>query len=174
LNRQFRGLVASLILVFGSASFPAIADNSELPFRDLVNMDGEEVAGIPQAEDGKWTLVMFWSRNCHVCEMQKPDISAFSDKHKDGKISVVGIAIDGRDKLEQIRAVDSHSKATFDSYVGEYLLVTSNLELLVSEPFRGTPTYLILGPNNEVKAFNPGMLIMNDLDAYVAKNIYGE
>lgn len=170
LNIQCRGIIAGLVLLVG-ASLPALADN---PFRDLVTMSGDEVTGLPQSDDGKWTLVMFWATDCHACEAQKPDISAFNDKHSDGKISVVGISLDGRRNLAKIRAHDEASNASFDSYVGELLLVTSNVELITGEPFRGTPTYLMFGPNNEVKAYNPGMLNMGDLDAYVARNVYGE
>ncbi len=144
------------------------------PFNDLVNMSGEEVDGLPQADDGKWTLVMFWATNCHACEAQKPDISAFSDKHKDGKISVVGISLDGRSNLLEIRAHEEASKVTFDSYIGELVLIASNIKLLTDESLRGTPTYVLLDPENNVIAYNPGMLVMSDLDSFVARNVYGQ
>ena len=170
LNTLFRGILAVLVLLVG-ATQPALATG---PFNDLVSMSGEEMDGLPQADDGKWTLVMFWAADCHACEAQKPDISAFSDKHKDGKISVVGISLDGRSNLVEIQAHEKASKATFDSYIGELVLIASNIQLLTDESFRGTPTYMLLDPENNVIAYNPGMLVMSDLDSFVARKVYGE
>ena len=170
LNTRFRGILAGLVLLVGVMS-PALAGG---PFNDLVSMSGEEMDGLPQADDGKWTLVMFWATDCHACEAQKPDISAFSDKHKDGDISVVGISLDGRSNLVEIREHEEASKATFDSYVGELVLIASNIKLLTDEDFRGTPTYMLLDPENNVIAYNPGMLVMSDLDSFVARNVYGQ
>jgi len=170
LNTRFRDILAGLVLLL-SVTLPALAMG---PFNDLVSMSGEEMDGLPQADDGKWTLVMFWATDCHACEAQKPDISAFSDKHKDGEISVVGISLDGRSNLAKIRAHEEASKATFDSYVGELVLVASSIQLLTDESFRGTPTYMLLDPDNNVIAYNPGMLVMSDLDSFVARNVYGE
>ncbi len=162
--------MAGLVLLIGVVA-PALADG---PFNDLVSMSGEEMDGLPQANDGKWTLVMFWVNDCHACEAQKPDISAFSDKHKDGDISVVGINMDGRSNLVEVREHEKASNATFDSYVGELVLIASNIKLLTDEDFRGTPTYMLLDPENNVIAYNPGMLIMSDLDSFVARNVYGQ
>ncbi len=162
-------LVAAILGLFIS-----LAAHANDPFRDLVTMDGQEIASLPQTEDGKWTLVMLWATDCHACELQKPDIAAFSEKHKDGKISVVGIAIDGRDNIEKVQAHQAHKKDGFPTYIGEYLLLSTNIELVAGEALRGTPTYLMLDENNNIKAYNPGMLNMDDLDAYVARNVYGE
>ena len=170
LNTRFRGILTGLVLLVGVISTTLAAG----PFNDLVSMSGEEMDGLPQAEDGKWTLVMIWATDCPACEAQKPDISAFSDKHKDGNISVVGISLDGRRNLVEIREHEEASKATFDSYIGELVLIASNIKLLTEEDFRGTPTYMLLDPENNVIAYNPGMLIMSDLDSFVAKNVYGQ
>ncbi len=170
LNTRFRGILAGLVLLVGLTQ-PVFAAGL---FNDLVSMSGEEMDGLPQADDGKWTLVMFWAKDCHACEAQKPDISAFSDKHKDGKISVVGIALDGRSNLVELRAHEKAGKSTFDSYVGELVLVAANIQLLTQESLMGTPTYMLLDPENNVIAYNPGMLVMSDLDSFVARNVYGE
>jgi len=174
LNTPFRGILAAFVLLLGGLSAGLSPAHAAGPFNDLVSMSGEEMDGLPQADDGKWTLVMFWAKDCHACEAQKPDISAFNEKHKDGKISVVGIALDGRSNLVELREMDEASNASFDSYVGELVLIASNIKLLTSEDFRGTPTYMLLDPENNVIAYNPGMLVMRDLDSFVARNVYGE
>lgn len=170
LNTVIRPFLATLILGLAT-SLPALAAD---PFRDLVTLQGEELSGLPQAEDGKWTLVMLWATDCHACEAQKPDISAFSDQHKDGKLSVVGISIEGRGNLSKIQKHQAKSTDSFPSYVGEQLLISTNLEIVAGEPLRGTPTYVMLNPENEIVALNPGMLNMDDLEAFVQKNVYAE
>jgi thiol-disulfide isomerase/thioredoxin len=165
---MIRRFVAALALTLVT-SLPATAGD---PFRDLVTLQGDELSGLPQADDGKWTLVMLWATYCHACEEQKPDISAFNDQHKEGKVSVVGISIEGRDNLSKIQQHQSKSSDSFPSYVGEQLLISSNLELVAGEPLRGTPTYIMLNPENEIVALNPGLLNMDDLESFVQKHVY--
>lgn len=47
------------------------------------------------SNNNKYTLVMVWATNCHLCEEQKPMIQTFHSDYKDTAANVVGIAIDG-------------------------------------------------------------------------------
>ena len=118
---------------------------------------------------GKWTLVMIWATNCHICHEQKPKISAFHDKHKDTDAHVVGIALDGPERMDAIKAYIEKNKPTFPSYAGDIAIVASHYLAMTEESLRGTPTYLLFNPEGELLGNNPGPLSVDAIERFMAR-----
>jgi len=140
------------------------------PFRDLVDTEGSPSPLSDTFGSGKWTLVMIWSTDCHLCEEQKPKISAFFDKHKSGNIDVFGIALDGRKNLDDVQDYLSKNQPTFPNYVGEFPIVAANYQALTEEPLRGTPTYLLFNPEGELKGNNPGPVSPAAIEGFIERH----
>ena len=70
-------------MLFAAIFSVAILANPARAGMELQHVDGQVVDLDDFRGDGRWLLVMLWATTCHICEMQKPDISAFHDKHKD-------------------------------------------------------------------------------------------
>jgi len=136
---------------------------------ELQRIDGSVVDLDDLRGQGKWLLVMLWSTTCHICEEQKPSISAFHDKHKDNHAEVLGIAIDGIDKRAQIEANMERHPTSFPTLVGDIVIVASHYQGLTEESFRGTPTYLLFDPKGELVGNNPGPLRISALEGFIER-----
>ena len=140
------------------------------PFLDLLTTNGERLSDEALIGQGKWTLVMIWATDCHICKQQKPLISAFYDKHKDLDANVFGIALDGRSGLKEVRHYLQEHVVTFPNYVGEFPVVAVNYHELTEETLRGTPTYLLFNPNGELKGNNPGPISVDAIEKFIARH----
>jgi len=118
---------------------------------------------------GKWTLVMIWATNCHICKIQKPDISAFHNEHKDIDAHVVGVALDGYDRVDAVVDYVKDNNVSFPNYVGNGAIIASHYFGMTEEMFRGTPTYLLFNPEGELLANNPGLLTVEALESFIAR-----
>lgn len=140
------------------------------PFPDLVDIEGNPVTTESDVGNGKWSLVMIWATDCHVCTVMKPKISAFHDKHKKTIAEVYGIALDGRKNVDVVKQYMLEHKVTFPTYVGEIDMIAVNLEINTQTPLRGTPTYLLFGPTGELMAIDYGMLDVNAIERFIERN----
>jgi len=146
------------------------AKAAQTPFYDLLSLDGERIKDDADVGKGRWTLVMIWSSDCHICKAQKPVISEFHDKHKDTDAHVFGIALDGRSGIDDVHSYLAQHPATFPNYVGELSVVALSFLEVAQEQFRGTPTYVLFGPTGEVKGVNPGPVSLEALEKFIASN----
>lgn len=131
--------------------------------------DGTQVTLDDLTGQGKWTLVMIWATNCHICHIQKPEISAFHDKHKDLNAHVVGIALDGVDQVEAVNNYIRENEVSFPSYVGNVAIIASHYFGMTEENLRGTPTYLLFNPEGELLGNNPGQLSVEAIESFMAR-----
>lgn len=138
------------------------------PFKGLVDPNGDAASLSGTIGTGKWTLVMLWATDCHVCTEQKPTISAFHDEHKDTDASVVGIALDGKAGLKEVRRYLAKHQPTFPNYVSDIRKLNLTYEMLTEESLRGTPTYLLFAPDGELKGNNPGPITIAGLEKFIA------
>lgn len=119
--------------------------------------------------NGKWTLVMFWATNCHICKLQKPDMSAFHDKHKDTTAEVIGVALDGMGRLDAVQRYIDETKPSFPSYVADSLIISSYYFGMTEDSLRGTPTYLLFNPEGELLGSNPGLLSVEAIESFIER-----
>ena len=135
---------------------------------ELDDFNGGKINLEDKIGQGKWTLVMFWAHNCHVCKEEFPSFSDFNKKRSD--VDVVGISIDGEEYKSQAQAFLDATKPSFSSYITSLSLVSVNYEVLTEENFRGTPTFLLFKPDGTLLGNNPGKLSVTALENFIDKN----
>jgi peroxiredoxin len=161
-NRHCYLLSALVLLVLGIQN--AVAG------MELQKLSGERVDLDDYRGTGKWLLVMIWATDCHICHQQKPLISDFHDKHQNSDAEVIGIALDGPSRSDEVKRYLETTKVTFPTLVGEMLIVSSHYLQLTEENLRGTPTYLLFSPDGELLGNNPGPLRISALEAFIARH----
>lgn len=143
--------------------------NSAHAGMEVQELDGTVVDIDDHRGNGKWLLVMLWATDCHICHQQKPEISAFYNRHKDTDAVVMGIALDGMDKVDEVREYLAVNKPSFPNYVGNIAIIASHYQGLTDESLRGTPTYLLFGPGGELLGNNPGPLSVDAIEKFMAR-----
>ncbi len=158
-------LALALALVTGP-----ISAETKAPFPDLVDVNGAAVTNQADLGNGKWQLVMIWATNCHVCAEMKPKLSAFHDKHKDGRAEVFGVALDGRANADAVKRYMVDHKVTFPTYIGELDLIAANYQINSESYFAGTPTYMLFNPAGELMAIDFGMLDVDAIERFMDRH----
>ncbi len=153
-----------------AAHADAVGNSLLAPFSGLVTLDGKVVSDGPMIGQGKWTLVMIWVTNCHICRGQKPKISAFHEARKDVDATVFGIAMDGEDKINKVKKFLTELDVRFPTYVGDMMSVMKDYERLTREPFQGTPTYLLFDPQGTLRGNNPGPVTVSALERFIDRH----
>ena len=182
LSNRFSGLCTAALVAAMTCAVPlahavttdpssaAQETESKVPFMDLITIGGDEASIAEHFNNGKWTLVMLWATDCHICKEQKPMMSAAHNERKNIDFTVMGIAIDGHSALGKVNQYLEKYNPSFPSYVGDITTVAFNYEVLTEEQFRGTPTYLLFNPENELMASQPGRIGKEALFDFIAAN----
>ena len=157
-------LFVLVFLLFGGS-----AHSSTVPLLDTKTLDCFKQDLDVYVGKGKWTLVMFWATDCSICKRQKPEISAFHNKHKNKDAQVIGVAIDGYAKKSEILEYLDQHETSFPTLIAELPILAMNYEIATEEPFRGTPTYWFT-PAGELVGNNPGPLRAEAVEKFMAKH----
>lgn len=117
---------------------------------------------------GKWTAVVFWAHNCHICNQEIEQMAFFHGDHADKDAIVLGISMDGFDQVEKAKGfIDRH-----DLNFPNLLIELSELEFLKfgGGRFMGTPTFYLYNPSGELLAKNIGPVSAEDLENFINSN----
>lgn len=136
----------------------------------LQALNGEHVNLGRYVGNGKWLLVMLWATDCAICVREKPAMSAFHDKHRSEDAQVLGIALDGYDRIGEINRFLASYKPSFPTLVGDIASVAADYQSLTGERLRGTPTYLLFSPAGELLGNNPGPVRPAALEAFMLRH----
>lgn len=147
------------------AEMPAVAP--EMVF-EAQTLTGDTINLGNQIGQGKWTLVMFWQVECSVCRQQEPIISEFHEKYKELNAEVIGISIDGMERIDDVKQFLAARDLSYPNYVGDLGMMAFNYQAITEVPFRGTPTYLLFNPAGELLGDNPGPVRMEALEKFIA------
>lgn len=165
MKRVFRTCAVIALLALGVSPGHA----ADIPILDSKSLDGANKDLNAFVGKGKWTLVMFWATDCGICMRQKPVISEFHNKHKNGDAQVVGVAIDGYEEIDAINAYVAEHKPSFPTLVAELPILSMNYQIATEEQFRGTPTYWMFDPKGDLVGNNPGPVRIEALESFMAK-----
>lgn len=136
---------------------------------ELKTLDNQPTELNEYVGQGKWVLVMLWASDCAICMQQEPAISAFHDAHQATDAVVVGISIDGYEKINAVNGYLDRFKPNFVNLVGELDNIAASYETAAQEPFRGTPTYLLYTPQGKLVGNNPGPLRTKAIEQFIEK-----
>ena len=152
----------SLILVTGLFAGYAHADSA---LRDL---QGNITSFSDQQVPGKWTVVMIWASDCHVCNEESGQYSGFHQAHADTDATVLGISIDGKERLEDARAFVERNGVIYPSLIGDVQTVAQWYQMETGESFIATPTFVLFGPEGEVRAAQPGAVPPSAIEEFIS------
>lgn len=134
----------------------------------LQDLDEQRVNLLDFVDEGRWTVVMFWATDCIPCEEQKPALELFHQRFSPETASVVGVAIDGVEMMDEILKINEHHQPSYPNLVAFSDVYQRQYEELVGKPFRITPTYLIFDQTGKLHGNVYGNLDLDDLAGYIA------
>lgn len=136
---------------------------------ELTTLDNQPTRLDQYVGQGKWVLLMLWASDCTICMQQEPAISAFHDSHQAIDAIVVGISIDGHQKIDAVNAYLDRFKPNFTNLVGELDNIAASYQSATQEQFLGTPTYLLYTPEGKLVGNNPGPLKTSAIERFIEK-----
>jgi len=122
----------------------------------LETLDGERDNLMRYIGDDHWTLVFLWATDCVPCEAEKPMIESFHNKFKDHGAVVVGLVLDGREKLSDIEALIERHKPSYPNLVVYTDVFPKQYKELTGSNVRVTPTYLLFKPDSTLAGVHIG------------------
>ena len=120
---------------------------------------------------GKWTIVMMWAHDCHVCNKEAHQYVAFHDKHKNKDAIVLGISMDGFEAQDKAEKFIKQHKLNFENIIGKPQVIANMYEELTGADWFGTPTFLFFAPNGELKAQQVGAVPTPLIEQFMAKQV---
>ncbi|HED16078.1 MAG TPA: TlpA family protein disulfide reductase [Gammaproteobacteria bacterium] len=170
-NSLFTLPVILVTLIFSSYSLALDEQDkkliSETVFQD---MDGNNRVLNDYIGKEKWTIVMLWISDCHVCNQEASEYDDFHDKHKDTDARILGISMDGIEGKRDALAFIKRNEVGFPNLIGDPQTVASLYIRLTGGDWVGTPTFLIFSPAGELKAAQPGAVPVSLIEEYIIKN----
>lgn len=134
-----------------------------------VDLEGNPADLSDHTGQGKWLVVKFWASDCHVCAQETPSVTAFHEGHREDDAEVLGIALDGPDNMSAVRAFRERHGAGFPSLVMEPEAGWRLFQQLSGQPWVGTPSYLIYGPDGDLLAQQVGAVPMEMVEDFIGR-----
>lgn len=116
---------------------------------------------------GKWTVVVAWAHDCHICGREIHEMSAFHNAHKDKDATVLGVSVDGFDKAELAKGFIAKHKLPFPNLIAE-----PQQEVMMkfgAGRFIGTPTFYVFNPSGKIVGQNVGPVSREEMETFIAE-----
>lgn len=120
--------------------------------------------------NGKWTVVMIWASDCHVCNQEIHSYVDFHFVHSDRDARVVGISIDGWAGKRDARDFIKRHNVNFPNLIGNVDAVADWFGQMTGARWVGTPTFVIYDPDGQIKAQQVGAVPVNLIEDFIDKN----
>ncbi len=157
------GIVMMLSLLSFSTTAAVLGDGL------LKDVDGSFHSLNEYVGKGKWTVIMLWASDCHVCNDEAGEYVKFHEAHKDKDARVLGISLDGmKNKIEAEKFIKRHG-VTFPNLIEAPEKVHALYSKLTGQPFVGTPTFLIYSPVGELRAAQAGAVPVHIIESFIDK-----
>ena len=135
----------------------------------------EDFNGKPQVLEnylgkGKWTIVMMWASDCHICNREAHEYVDFHMIHSDTDATVLGISLDGDSRKKAAEKFIKKHSVDFPNLIAEPEYVSALYKELTGQYFAGTPSFLIYSPEGELKAAQAGAVPTKLIEDFIKKN----
>jgi peroxiredoxin len=161
-NHMLRAFVLFSLL----ASALAIAA-TDTGFRDF---DGNSRLLDEYTQASKWTVVMFWASDCHVCNAESQQYIELHQRHKDGNIQVLGISMDGYENKAAAEDFIKRNGITFPNLITDSETGANYYSSHAGETWIGTPSFMIYSPGGKLAAAQAGAVPPKLIEDYVSRN----
>lgn len=119
--------------------------------------------------EGKWLVVMIWASDCHVCNQEAHEYIKFHTIHKDKDARMLGISIDGKEKLAEAKQFLKKHDINFPSLISEPAAMTETYEELTGDRFIGTPSFMVYKPSGELLGAQGGAVPTSVIESFIAR-----
>jgi peroxiredoxin len=150
----------ALLLLLGATSAAAT---------DLQDLEGNPGAVSDYTGKGTWTVVMFWTSDCRVCNAEIHQYVRFHDEHHEADASVLGISLDGTAKKAEAKEFIERHLVDFPNLIGEPGEVAMLFSRLAGQPWLGTPSFLIYSPRGELLAQQVGAVTAEAIEKFIGR-----
>ncbi|MEA1889824.1 MAG: TlpA disulfide reductase family protein [Pseudomonadota bacterium] len=153
-----------LIFYFLIAVLPLTA-SAAAPKLNLKDLSGNSHQLSEYIGNGQWTVVVMWANDCHVCNTEMPAIDMFHEEFKDKNASILGVSVDGWDKIDTARDFVKRHDLSFPNLILEPDM--KYIGKFGGGDFVGTPTFYIYTPEGEIVAAQAGGVPMNIIEDFI-------
>ena len=152
-------LLPLLILLLPFSSY------ASAPPLSLKNLDGVEQPLNQYIGQGKWTVLVIWAEDCEACNAEIESYDFFHEEHEKDNAQILGVSVDGWDKIKLARDFVKRHDLSFPNLVIEPDM--ADLQKLGLENFVGTPTILIYTPEGEIVASQAGAVPIDIIENFI-------
>ena len=154
----------NLFFCFLIALLPLSA-SATAPELSLKDMSGSEHQLSKYIGNGQWTVVVMWANDCEVCNAEIAGIDMFHEEFKDKNARILGVSVDGSDKIDLARDFVKRHDLSFPNLIVEPDM--KYIEKFGGGDFVGTPTFYIYTPEGEIVAGQAGGGPMNIIEDFI-------
>jgi peroxiredoxin len=143
------------------------ASSANAPDLSLVDLDGKQRHVNEYIGKGQWTVVVIWAEDCEVCNAEIQSYDFFHDEHKNKNARVLGVTVDGKEKIALSRDFVKRHGLTFPN-----LLIEPDMKEIGKfggGNFVGTPTIYIYSPEGQIVAAQPGAVPISIIEDFINK-----
>lgn len=118
-------------------------------------------------KNGKWTVLMIWASDCHVCNMEISQYVALHQRNQENNIQVLGLSVDGMQKKTDAENFIRRHNVNFQNLWAEPEYVSRFYNTQTGESWVGTPTFLVYAPDGSLKAQRAGVLPAEIIENFI-------
>ena len=159
-------LASLMIICFAAALSAAQADDTTV----FQTLDGDESSLERHLGQGKWSVIMMWAHDCHVCNQEAESYAQFHEAHRETDAHVLGVSLDGAANRAGAEAFIERHDLPFPNLIGEPQRVMLKYLMLTQSQFRGTPSILLYDPAGKLRAAQAGAVPTASIEAYIARD----
>lgn len=130
---------------------------------------GNETAIKEHTGKGKWLIVMIWASDCHVCNKEAHQYTAFHKQHKDKDAQMLGLSIDGKEKLTDAKDFMKRHQLNFPNLIGEPMDVASMYQEHTGGNWVGTPSFMVFNPKGELIGAQAGAVPVSIIESFIER-----
>ncbi|MEE8379041.1 MAG: redoxin domain-containing protein [Gammaproteobacteria bacterium] len=136
----------------------------------FMDFDGKVRQLDEYTQNNKWTVVMFWASDCHVCNAESQQYVDFYQRHQAENIQVVGVSMDGYAGKAAAEGFVERNGITFPNLIIDSQSGADYYTDNTGEAWIGTPSFMIYKPTGELAAAQVGAVPPALIEAYISKN----
>ena len=163
MKRNLRWSLAPAIALM----FLAVLSQNVYSAGSLTDLEGDPVKFSDHVPADRWLVVMIWSWTCPICAQEMADYAQFHLRHKGGRLTLLGISLDGASDIMEAWAFAEEHGTTFPNLIGEGQELAHFFYEQTRQSLQGTPTFLIYAPGGHLKAVQAGAVPPEAIEAFI-------
>ncbi len=129
----------------------------------LKGFDGKDHNVNEYVGQGKWTIVVVWSKDCPICRRDIYQMAFFYDAHRKKDATVLGLSIDGYANRAKAQGFIDDQALNFPNLIGD----SDDPSRLSGTMFIGTPTYYFFSPDGKFMTQRIGPVTQEQAEAVI-------